>query len=114
MKKIIIAAVLLCSTLLQVNAQKIKGSNTCLPLTQKEAESYIKANADKTGGGSGVGISALIEGSTDIAMSSRRIKFDEKTKIQDAGKAVKEKIIAYDALAIVVNPANKVSKLIKS
>jgi len=116
MKKIMIAiALLLGSTLTQIQAQKIKGSDTCLPLTQKEAESYMKSNAKSmvtvTGGGSGVGLSALIDGSTDIAMSSRRIKFDEKMKIQDAGKAVKEVVVAYDALAVVVNPQNKVSEL---
>jgi phosphate transport system substrate-binding protein len=64
-----------------------------------------------TGGGSGVGISALIEGTTDIAQSSREIKFDEKQKLQDGGKTVKEVLAAYDALAVVVNPGNKVSNL---
>ncbi len=86
-----------------------------LPLSQKEAESYMKANSSAsvsvTGGGSGVGISALIDGSTDIAQSSRKIKFSEKQKLQEAGKSVKEVIIANDALAIVVNPGNKVSQL---
>ncbi len=96
-------------------AQKIKGSDTVLPLAQKEAEEYLKTNKSAkvtvTGGGSGVGISALMEGTTDIAMSSRKIKFDEKSKFQQAGKTVVEKIIAYDALAVIVNPANKVSQL---
>ena len=64
-----------------------------------------------TGGGSGVGIAALIDGSTDIATSSRNIKMDEKMKLQDAGKKYKEVVIARDALSVVVNPANKVSKL---
>jgi phosphate transport system substrate-binding protein len=95
--------------------QKIKGSDTVLPLTQKEAESYLNSHKSAkitvTGGGSGVGISALLEGTTDIAMSSRKIKFDEKAKFQQSGKTVVEKIIAYDALAVVVHPANKVSQL---
>ncbi len=97
------------------SAQRIKGSDTCLPLSQQEAENYMKANTSGsvtvTGGGSGVGISALLEGTTDIAQSSRRIKFDEKQKLQEQGKTVKEVIIAYDALAVIVNPANKVSNL---
>lgn len=96
-------------------AQKLKGSDTVLPLAQKEAESFMKANkANKvtvTGGGSGVGLAALVDGTTDIAMSSRKIKLSEKMKLQDAGKASKETIIAYDALAVVVNPGNKVSQL---
>ncbi len=115
MKKTVIAALLIGSSLVQVQAQKIKGSDTCLPLTQKEAESYMKANPKTmvtvTGGGSGVGISALVEGTTDIAMSSRKIKFDEKLKLQEGGKASKEVVIAYDALAVVINPSNKVDKL---
>lgn len=102
-----------------MNAQKvsckIKGSDTVLPLSQKEAESYMKKNAGSniivTGGGSGVGISALLSGTTDIAQSSRKIKLDEKMKLQDAGKIVKEVIIAQDALAVIVNPKNKVSQL---
>lgn len=96
-------------------AQKLKGSDTVLPLAQKEAESYMKSNkANKvivTGGGSGVGLAALVDGTTDIAMSSRKIKMSEKIKLQDAGKASKETVVAYDALAVIVNPANKVSQL---
>jgi phosphate transport system substrate-binding protein len=96
-------------------AQKIKGSDTVLPLSQKEAESYMKSNKSSkitvTGGGSGVGLAALVDNTTDIAMSSRKIKMDEKMKLQDAGRAYKETVIAYDALSVIVNPANKVSQL---
>ena len=115
MKKILLTAVIALSTLSVSNAQKIKGSDTVLPLSQQEAESYMKTNRSATvtvtGGGSGVGISALLEGTTDIAQSSRRIKFDEKQKLQTQGKAVKEVIIAYDALAVIVHPANQVKNL---
>lgn len=93
----------------------VKGSDTVLPLSQKEAEVYMKKNPGSTvtvvGGGSGVGFAALIDGTTDFAMSSRKIKMDEKLKLQDAGKAYKETIVAYDALSVVVNPKNKVGKL---
>jgi len=115
MKKIISLIAVLLS--LQGVAQKVvlKGSDTVLPLAQKEAERYMKANPNKpitvVGGGSGVGIAALMDGTTDIAMSSRKLKMDERLKLQDAGRAVKETIICYDALSIVVNPANKVGKL---
>ena len=95
--------------------EKVKGSDTVLPLSQKEAEAYSKKNPGAsvvvTGGGSGVGIAALISGSTDIAMASRKIKFDEKVKIQEAGQAFTEVIVAWDALAVVVNPSNKVGQL---
>lgn len=96
-------------------AQKLKGSDTVLPLAQKEAETYMKANKMAkitiTGGGSGVGLAALVDNTTDIAMASRRIKMDEKMKLQDAGRAYKEVVIAYDALSVVVNPSNKVTQL---
>ena len=116
MKKLILLVLVLVAVN-QLNAQKlkIKGSDTVLPLTQKEAEEYMKKNAGAslmvTGGGSGVGIAALLNGTTDIAQSSRSLKLDEKIKLQDAGKAYKETIIAYDALAVIVNPTNKVSQL---
>lgn len=115
MKKVILTTIVLTSVLFNANAQKIKGSDTMLPLSQKEAESFMKANPSKTvtvtGGGSGVGISALLEGTTDIAQLSRKIKFDEKQKLEKKGKAVKEVIAAYDALAVVIHPSNKVTKL---
>ena len=86
-KTILLAAMAACLFATNVFAQKIKGSDTCLPLTQTEAENFMNKNkAAKitvTGGGSGVGISALMEGTTDIAMASRKMKFDERMKWQD-------------------------------
>lgn len=115
MKKLILITFAIIGLMAQVNAQKIKGSETVLPLTQKAAELYMKSNPKSsisvTGGGSGVGISALIEGTTDIAQASRKMKFDERQKIQEGGNTVKEVTIAYDALAIIVHPSNKVTKL---
>ncbi len=116
MKKISIFVIALCVSI-SLYAQKIviKGSDTVLPLSQKEAESFMKKNAGSgitvIGGGSGVGIAALMDGTTDIAMASRKLKMDERLKLQDAGKAFKEVIIANDALSVIVNPANKVSQL---
>ena len=115
MKQIILSLAILACASTAIYAQKIKGSDTVLPLSQKEAESYLKANPTAnvtvTGGGSGVGIAALVEGTTDIAQSSRKIKFDEKAKMQEGGKTAKEVTIAYDALAIIVHPDNKINKL---
>lgn len=114
MKRIIISAIALVIAI-NTQAQRIKGSDTMLPLSQKEAEVYMKANSSNkvtvTGGGSGVGIAALIDNTTDLAQSSRKIKMDEKIKLQEAGVTYKEVIAAYDALAVIVNPNNKVSKL---
>ena len=78
MKKLLLIA-LIAITAPYLQAQKvgfkIKGSDTVLPLTQKEAEVYMKKSPNTsimvTGGGSGVGISALLSGTTDIAQASR-------------------------------------------
>src|SRR5258705_1365923 len=112
---IILVAMCLSITTFAQNKITVKGSDTVLPLSQKEAEDYMKTNKGASitviGGGSGVGIAALMEGTTDIAMSSRKLKMDEKLKLQEAGKAYKETIIAYDALSVIINPANKVDQL---
>ncbi len=99
----------------QKTAITLKGSDTVLPLGQKEAEEYMKkdstASITVVGGGSGVGITALIDGTTDIAMSSRDLKTEEKLKFSEAKKDMTETIIAYDALSVIVHPENKVSQL---
>lgn len=93
----------------------IKGSDTVLPLAQKEAEELMKSDSNVSvtvvGGGSGVGITALIDGTTDIAMASRDLKTEEKLKLSELKKEIEEVTIAFDALTVIVNPANKVSKL---
>ncbi len=117
MRKILLALGLCVASLSPAGlmAQKVKGSDTLLPFSQKAAEVFMKQQANKTvvitGGGSGVGIAALIERTTDIAQASRAIKFKEKTQIKKAGHKLKEQIVAYDALAVVVNTQNKVSNL---
>lgn len=93
----------------------IKGSDTVLPLAQQEAEKFMQKNKGAAitvvGGGTGVGISALREGTTDLAMASRELKTEEKLKLQGGKKNVKEVLIAYDALSVVVHPNNKVKQL---
>ena len=117
MKRIVLSMAMMATVFGSAMAQKVKGSDTCLPLIQKEAEVYMKEGRGKltvTGGGSGIGFAALIEGSTDIAMASRMIKFDEKMKMQNGGRTAKQVVIARDALSIVVNPSNKVANLTRN
>ena len=94
---------------------RIKGSDTVFPLTQMLAEEYMKRNIDASivisGGGSGTGISALLSGTTDITQSARELSADEKLKLKNEDITVTEMIIAYDALAVIVNPENKVTQL---
>ena len=110
--------VLLTLSLQTANGQRIKGSDTVLPVSQEAAEIYMNthpgASLTVTGGGSGVGISALLEGTTDIAMASRPVKFNEKMKLKKGGKQLCEAVIAYDALAVIVNPNNPVTHLTRT
>lgn len=106
---------LLMTSTWDVCAQRIKGSDTVLPVSQETAEKFMNKHPDErvtvTGGGTGVGISALMDETTDIAMASRAIKFSEKMKLKAANEEVEEVIIAYDALAVIVNPSNPVNRL---
>lgn len=100
---------------ISASAQRIKGSDTVLPVAQQTAERFMNQHPDTrvtvTGGGTGVGISALLDNTTDIAMASRPIKFSEKMKIKSAGEDVAEIVVAYDALAVVAHPSNPVKQL---
>lgn len=113
--KVLSILLLLTLAATDLHAQRIKGSDTVLPIAQQTAERFMALHPDArvtvTGGGTGVGISALLDGTTDIAMASRPIKFSEKMKVKSAGKEVKETIVAYDALAVVVHPSNPVKQL---
>src|SRR5437868_15414318 len=74
----------------QSNSITVKGSDTMVQLAQAWAESYMKDHKDiqiqVTGGGSGTGISALINGTTDICNASRPMKDAEKKQMQDKYK----------------------------
>ncbi len=93
----------------------VKGSDTVLPLAQAEAEDFMNESSDKgvsvTGGGSGVGIAALIDGQVDIATASREINDNETQNAKKNGINPVAKTIAYDGITVVVNPANPVSNL---
>ncbi len=98
-----------------VQAQRIKGSDTVLPIAQQTAERFMTLHPGMrvtvTSGGTGVGISALLDETADIAMASRSIKFNEKMRAKATGENLEEITIAYDALAVVVHPSNPVKQL---
>jgi phosphate transport system substrate-binding protein len=93
----------------------IKGSTTVLPVAQAALEAYMKAhpgvNISLSGGGSGDGIKALIDKSTDIATSSREIKDKEVALAREKGVNPVAHTIAIDALTPIVHPKNKVNGL---
>lgn len=92
-----------------------KGSDTIVNLALAWAEKYQTDNPEVrisvTGGGSGTGIAALINGTVDIANASRKIKDEEVAEAQSKGITPVEHIIARDAIAVIVNPENPVRKL---
>ena len=92
-----------------------KGSDTIVNLALAWAETYQAEHADVrisvTGGGSGTGIAALINGTVDIANASRKIKDEEIAEAQGKGVNPLEHIIARDAIAVIVNQENPVSEL---
>jgi len=92
-----------------------KGSDTIVNLALAWAERYQAEHAEArisvTGGGSGTGIAALINGTVDIANASRKIKEEEIAEAQANGVEPMEHIIARDAIAVIVNPENPVREL---
>jgi ABC-type phosphate transport system substrate-binding protein len=89
----------------------MKGSDTMVILGQRWAEHYMKSNPEITiqitGGGSGTGIAALINGATNICMSSRPMKQTEKDKVKEKyGKEAVEFSVALDALAVFVHESS--------
>ena len=92
-----------------------KGSDTIVNLALAWAERYHQINPDisisVTGGGSGTGIAALMNGTVDIANASRSIKLEEVEAIKANGNEPVEFVIARDAIAIVINPSNPVDEL---
>ncbi len=93
----------------------IKGSDTEVNMVSRMAEVYQNQNKNArisvTGGGSGTGIAALINGKVDIANASRAMKKDEKNQARNAGLDPTPVVIAMDGLSVIVHPENDVTKL---
>ena len=99
-----------------VSIQNI-GSDTMVNLAQAWAEEYAKVapgvSVEVSGGGSGVGVSALINGTCDIANSSRKLEKEEEEKAtaKYGGKHPAEHLVGFDALAIYVHPSNPLTEI---
>ncbi len=94
---------------------RIDGSTTCLPIAQKAAEVFMKKNPNVkifvSGSGSGTGIKALIDGTTDIADSSRAAKDKEIAAGKEKGVILTAHKIALDGIVPVVHPSMKISDI---
>jgi phosphate transport system substrate-binding protein len=92
-----------------------KGSDTMVNIALAWAEAYRVAepavSLSVTGGGSGTGLAALVNGTVDIANASREIKQEEIDAARKNGIEPVEFVVAVDALAVIVNPDNPVDQL---
>ncbi len=125
MKRILILAVfaVLAATMLSGSAFAgstitMKGSDTLVRLAQRWAEVYMKENPDMviqvSGGGSGTGIAALLNGTTDICNASRDMKEKEYQLAAHKGLDVKRHSVALDGIAVYLNENNPVNDLTKA
>ena len=93
----------------------VKGSDTMVHLMSILAEAYMKkypeGKISVTGGGSGTGIAALLNGTTDVCASSRDMQQKEIDDGKSKGVNIVEKVIAFDGLAVIVNPENPLSEI---
>jgi phosphate transport system substrate-binding protein len=125
MKKIFVIAALSAAALAAIpggcrkgeeaDTIQVKGSDTLLMLSQRWAEAFMDENPEAvvqvTGGGSGVGITALIEGTTDVANASRPIKDEEREEAAAKGVDVNEIAVAVDGVCFIVNASNPLTEL---
>lgn len=92
-----------------------KGSDTMVNLALAWAEAYGQIQPEVhiavTGGGSGTGITSLINGTVDMANASRAITDEEQSEAQANGIEPVEYVVAGDAIAVVVHPSNPVQGL---
>lgn len=94
---------------------QIKGSDTMVHLASAWAEKFMQSNpgieVSVTGGGSGTGISALLNGTTDICNASRPMKDSEINSAKSRGFTPVEQVVGLDGIAVIVNPSNPVKVL---
>jgi phosphate transport system substrate-binding protein len=93
----------------------VKGSDTLVNLALAWAEAYQELHPEVrvsvSGGGTGVGITALTNGTVDVANASRRITAEELRQAQAHGVNPMEFVVARDAIAVIVHPQNPVTRL---
>jgi len=119
--KLILTASLLTTSLLAMpvlQARELiqnKGSDTLVNVAQAWAETYPKVNPDVavavSGGGSGTGIAAMINGTVDIANASRKMKDRELKLAEENGQHPVEHVVGYDALAVFLHQDNPIKSM---
>jgi phosphate transport system substrate-binding protein len=114
---ILFSVLFVCSMIGLSHAEDLRldGSTTVLPIAQKAAEVFMKKNPDVkvfvSGSGSGTGIKALLDGTTDIADSSREAKEKEIASGKEKGVVLTAHKIALDGIVPVVHPSMKINDI---
>ena len=118
MKRIIFTLLIVMALMENTYSQdfiQIKGSDTLINLVQRLAEVYMENNPNTaiavTGGGSGVGIAALIADRVQIANASRPMKDKEKSAAEENGVVAYEIVVGIDGLSVIVNGSNPAKSL---
>ena len=119
--KLFISTTLLVSAMVPTMAPQArtliqnKGSDTLVNVAQAWAEAYPKVNPDVavsvSGGGSGTGIAAMINGTVDIANASRKMKNKEMELAKKNGQSPVEHVVGYDALVVFIHPDNPIKAM---
>lgn len=113
MKKVtalLLVAIMAGSISMAIGAEKVRvsGSTTVMPLVQFCAEAFNEEQDEYevlvTAGGTGVGITDIAKGNSEIAMASREIKAEEKSKYETSDKKFTETLVGYDGIVIAVSP----------
>ncbi|NKB65719.1 MAG: phosphate ABC transporter substrate-binding protein PstS family protein [Candidatus Latescibacteria bacterium] len=116
-KSTLLAILVLCSAVVALHAEdrtliQNKGSDTLVNVAQAWAEAYSKIDPEVavavSGGGSGTGIAAMINGTVHIANASRKMKQSEIDQAMERNQTPVEHVVGYDALAVYVHADNPV------
>ncbi len=112
----LIAGLMAVSTVVQAQEKLVlDGSTTVGPIAKAFAESYMRQNPGVnimvSESGSGNGAKALLNGTCDIANLSRHLKDTEKKAMDEKGVKPVARVVAFDALPVIVHPSNKVKGL---
>lgn len=112
---VLAASIALAGTVAAKKVLQVKGSDTLVHVSSGWAENFMKANPDievsVTGGGSGTGIAALINGTADLANASRPIKDKEIKLAKENGVNPMEWVVGMDGIGVIVNPKNPINEL---
>jgi phosphate transport system substrate-binding protein len=111
----VLAASIAAGPVLAADAIQVKGSDTIVHLSSAWAEKFMQKNpgieVSVTGGGSGTGLAALINGTADIANASRPITAGEISAAQGKGFEPVENVVGRDGIAVIVNPNSPIKVL---